>query len=316
MQALRPAPWQVSFVALGVIWGCSFLFIKLGLQSFTPAEVAFGRLAIGAAVLLLIGRATGSPLPRRRSVWRHLAVAALLFCSIPFTLFAWGETRVSSIVAGIINSITPLMVLAVVLAAYPEQRPGPERVVGLGVGFVGVLVVLGVWNGLGDGELVGVLACLGAVVCYGMGFPYVRRHLAASGEAPLAIATGQVLLGAIFLVPVVVVTALAGGGGVTTPIEPSTVVGMVALGALGSGIAYLMNTRILMQAGATIASSVTYITPLVAVVAGAALLGERLAWYQPVGGAMVLLGVAISQGRVRVARPGRHSSSLEADARG
>jgi drug/metabolite transporter (DMT)-like permease len=120
----------------------------------------------------------------------------------------------------------------------PEQRPGPERVVGLGVGFVGVLVVLGVWNGLGGGEVVGVLACLGAVVCYGMGFPYVRRNLAASGEAPLAIATGQVGLGAVFLVPVVALTALAGGGGVTTPIEPSTVIGMLALGALGSGIAY------------------------------------------------------------------------------
>jgi drug/metabolite transporter (DMT)-like permease len=77
-----------------------------------------------------------------------------------------------------------------------------------------------------------------------------------------------------------------------------------------------MNTRILIQAGATIASSVTYITPLVAVVAGAALLGERLAWYQPVGGAIVLLGVAISQGRIRLARPRRRSSSLEADARG
>src|SRR3954452_10338879 len=100
MQTLCSAPWQLSFVALGAIWGCSFLFIKLGLQSLTPVEVAFARLAIGAAVLLLITRATGTPSPRR-SPWRHLAVVALLFCSIPFTLFAWGETQVSSILAGI-----------------------------------------------------------------------------------------------------------------------------------------------------------------------------------------------------------------------
>ena len=314
MQALRSAPWQLSFVALGAIWGCSFLFIKLGLASFTPVEVAFGRLAIGATVLVVIARATGTPLPRRRSTWGHLAVVALLFCSIPFTLFAWGETQVSSILAGIINSFTPLMVLAVVLAAFPEQRPGPERVVGLGVGFVGVLVVLGAWNGLGAGELAGVAACLGAVLCYGIAFPYTRRYLAPTGEPPVAIATGQVVLGALFLVPVVAGAALAGGGGVMLPIAPSTVVGMLALGALGSGIAYLLSTRIVLQAGATTASSVGYITPLFSVLAGSLVLGEPLAWYQPVGGAVVLLGVAISQGRLRLSLPARLRRA-EADAR-
>ncbi len=315
MQALRSTPWQLSFVALGAIWGCSFLFIKLGLASFTPVQVAFGRLVIGAAVLLLIARATGTPLPRRRSTWRHLAVVGLLFCSIPFTLFAWGETQVSSNLAGIINSFTPLMVLAVVLAAFPEQRPGPERVVGLGVGFVAVLVVLGVWNGLGAGEAHGALACLGAITCYGVAFPYTRRYLAPTGEPPIAIATGQVLLGALFLLPVVAGTALAGNGTVTTPIASSTVLGMLALGALGSGVAYLLNTRILIEAGATTASSVGYLTPLFSVLAGALVLGEPLAWYQPVGGAIVLLGVAISQGRVRAPRS-RRVRPAEADVPG
>jgi drug/metabolite transporter (DMT)-like permease len=315
MQTVRNAPWQLSFAALGAIWGCSFLFIKLGLQSFTPVEVAFGRLVIGAVVLLAIARATHTPLPRARSTWRHLAVIALLFCSIPFTLFAYGETQVSSILAGIVNSMTPLMVLAVVFAAFPEQRPGPERVVGLGVGFVGVLVVLGVWNGLGGAELVGTLACVGAILCYGVAFPYTRRYLAPTGEPPIAIAAGQVGLGALFLVPVVAATALAGGAGVTTPIAASTVLGMLALGALGSGIAYLLSTRIVILAGATTASSVGYLTPLFSVLAGALVLGEPLEWYQPVGGATVLLGVAISQGRIRVPRPARARSG-EVDATG
>ena len=315
MHAVRSAPWQVWFVAIGVIWGCSFLFIKLGLESFTPVQVAFGRLAIGALTLLLLARATGTPLPRRRSTWGHLAVLALLFCSIPFTLFAWGETQVSSIVAGIVNSFTPLMVLAVVLVAFPEQRPGPERAVGLGVGFAGVVVVLAPWNGLGGGSLLGVLACLGAVLCYGIGFPYLRRYVVPTGEPPIAIATGQVLLGALFLVPVVVVTALAGQGGITTPISSATVLGMLALGALGSGIAYAVNTRIVILAGATVASSVTYITPVVAVVAGAFVLAEPLSWNEPLGALVVLLGVAISQGRIRVARPMR-TRPAEADAGG
>jgi len=308
MRTLRALPWQVSFALLGAIWGCSFLFIKLGLQSFTPVQVAFGRLAIGALVLLVVARLTGTALPRRPSTWRHLAVVALLFCSIPFTLFAYGETQVSSILAGIINAVTPLSVLAVTLVAFPEEQPTRERIAGLFVGFAGVLVVIGVWNGLGAGELAGVLACAGAVLCYGIAFPYTRRHLAGTGETPIALATGQVMLGALFLVPVVIATAAAGGGAIVTPVEPSTIVGMLALGGLGSGIAYVLNTRIVIVAGSSVASSVTYITPLFAVVAGFLVLGESIAWYQPVGGAIVLLGVAISQGVVRL--PGAQPAAV------
>ncbi len=298
MRTLRAAPWQLWFLALGAIWGCSFLFIKLGLQSFTPVQVAFGRVVIGAIVLQVVARATGTRFPRGWRTWRHLAVVGLLFCSIPFTLFAYGETQVSSILAGIINATTPLMALLVALVGFPEQRPGRDRIIGLGVGFAGVLVVVGVWNGLGGGELLGVLACAGATLCYGIAYLYTRRHLAALPEGPIAIATSQVSLGALFLLPVVIVVTIAEGGGVTTPIGLDTVLGMLALGAFGSGFAYVLSNHIVIEAGATVASSVTYITPLFAVTAGALLLAEPLAWYQPVGGAIVLLGVAIAQGRI------------------
>ncbi len=302
MKALRAAPWQVWFLVLGAIWGCSFLFIKLGLQSFTPVQVAYGRVTIGAVVLLVILRVTGTRLPRGRETWRHLAVVGLLFCSIPFTLFAYGETQVSSILAGIINAGTPLTTLLVVIAAFPGERPGRDRIAGLGVGFVGVLVVVGVWNGLGGGELLGVLACVGAILCYGIAWPYTRHHLAGLPEGPIAIAAAQVSLGSLFLLPVVVIVTLVGGGSPVLPIAPDTIVGMLALGALGSGIAYVLSNHLVIEAGSTIASSVTYVTPLFAVVAGSVFLSESLEWYQPVGGAIVLLGVAISQGRVRLPR--------------
>jgi drug/metabolite transporter (DMT)-like permease len=300
MKALRAAPWQLWFLALGVIWGCSFLFIKLGLQSLSPFQVAFGRVLIGAITLQLVARATGTRLPRGRRAWGHLAVVGLLFCSIPFTLFAYGETQVSSILAGIINATTPLMTLLVALAAFPEQRPPRDRIAGLGVGFAGVLIVVGAWNGLGGGELLGVLACLGATLCYGIAWLYTRRHLAGMPEGPIAVATAQVGMGALFLLPVVVVASVAEGGGVRLPVSPDTVLGMLALGALGSGFAYVLSNHLVIEAGATVASSVTYLTPLVAVVAGSLFLAEPLAWYQPVGGAVVLLGVAITQGRIRL----------------
>lgn len=306
MTTLRGLPWQVSFLALGAIWGCSFLFIKLGLQSLTPVQVAFGRLAIGALVLLTVARLTGTRLPGARSTWRHLAVVALLFCSIPFTLFAWGETQVSSILAGIINATTPLATLTVVLLAFPEERPTRQRIAGLAIGFAGVLVVVGAREGLGGGELGGVLACLGAVACYGVAFPYTRRNLVGTGDGPIALATGQVLLGALFLLPVVA-GDLVLGETVAAPVEVTTVLGMLALGGLGSGIAYVLNTQIVMAAGGTTASSVTYITPLFAVLAGSLVLSEPVSWHQPLGGLIVLAGVAVSQGRIR--RPGPASAA-------
>ena len=127
------------------------------------------------------------------------------------------------------------------------------------------------------------------------------------GDGPgFYVQDGQVLLGAIFLVPVVVVTTALGAGDIATPIAASTTAGMLALGGLGSGIAYVLNTRIVMVAGGTVASSVTYITPLVAVVVGVAFLGEPLTWHEPVGGLIVLLGVAVAQGRIRL--PARRGS--------
>lgn len=185
-------PWQVSFVLLATTWGCSFWWIKLGLEYFSPVEVAFGRIALGALALLITCVVTKTHLPRRRSTWRHLAVVAILLNSVPFSLFAFGETHVSSIIAGLINAMTPLATLAVLLIAFPEETPTRERVIGLILGFLGVLVVLGVWDGLRNGQLIGTLACVGAVCCYGVAFPYARRHLSNDPEATLAKATGQV----------------------------------------------------------------------------------------------------------------------------
>jgi drug/metabolite transporter (DMT)-like permease len=301
--SLRSVPWPWWFFGLGLIWGCSFLFIKLGLEALTPVGVAFVRLVIGSTTLLLIARVTGTPLPRARRTWGYLALVALLFCSIPFTLFAWGETQVSSIMAGIINACTPLATLVIVLLAFPEERPTRERIAGLSIGFVGVLVVVGVWEGLGSGELLGVLACVGAITCYGLAFPLTRRHLVNTGDGPISIAAGQITLGALFLVPVVAVETALGSPVVTGPASASSIAGMLALGALGSGIAYVLNTHIVAVAGGTVASSVTYVTPLVAVAAGALLLAEPLNWHEPVGAAVVLLGVAISQGRIPLPSP-------------
>ena len=286
-------PWQVAFVVLAAIWGCSFYFIKLGLGGLNPVQVAFVRCLVGATTLVLITFVSRSRLPRRASTWRHLFVMAALMNVLPFVLFSYGETQVSSILAGIVNGATPLTTLVVVLLAFPEEEPTRSRVAGLLIGFLGVLVVVGIWNGLGRGELPGVLACVGAICGYGVSYPYGRRHLAGLADGPISLATGQIVAATILLVPIVLVAGPSGG-----PITGSVVLGMLGLGALGTGAAFVLNYRIVAAAGATTASTVTYLTPLVAIVVGLAFLGEPLAWNEPLGGLIVVLGVAVSQGRL------------------
>ena len=283
----------MSFMMLAAIWGCSFWWIKLGLRSFSPVDVAFGRLAVGALALVLICGLTRAGLPRQRSTWGHLFVLAILLSSIPFTLISYGETHISAVLAGIINALTPVAALLMVLTVFREEKPSAERIGGLALGFAGVLVVVGVWNGLGSGELLGVGACLGAVGCYGVGFPYARRHLTNLPEGPVALATGQVLCGALQLLPFALLT-----GHVHAHVSPTSLYGMTGLGVLGSGVAYILNFHVVARAGGTIASTVTYITPVFAVVVGAAFLSEPVTWYEPVGGLVILAGAALAQGRV------------------
>jgi drug/metabolite transporter (DMT)-like permease len=289
-------PWQVSYLVLAATWGCSFWWIKLGLEMLAPVQVAFVRLTVGAIALAIVAHLTGARLPRSLSTWRHLLVVALLMNSIPFTLFAVGETHISSILAGIINAMTPLTTLAVILVAFPEEHPTAERVVGLFVGFAGALVVVGIWQGLGSNEWIGIVACLGAVTGYGIAFPYVRRHLSGLPESGVGLATGQILCGAAVLLPLAVAA-----GPLPGPIAAGPVAAMLGLGAMGSGIAFALNYQVVRAAGSSTASTVTYLTPLFAVAVGMLFLGETVTWNEPLGGLIVVLGVAVAQGRVRAA---------------
>jgi drug/metabolite transporter (DMT)-like permease len=291
--------WLPAFVVLSSIWGASFLFIKVADRAFEPLQVAFGRCALGALTLLALVAVRRERLPRGRGAWMHLMAIAVLFNSVPFALFAYGETKVSSVVAGIWNATTPLTTLVVVLALLPDERPTRDRVAGLMVGFAGVLVVLGPWTGLG-GRLVGNLACLGAATCYGLGFPYTRRFVAGRSESVVSLSAAQVLCGALQLGLVMPLLTSAPD---RAPIDP--VLCMIALGAGGTGVAYVLNYWVIRRAGATIASTVTYLIPLFSTVLGVVVLGEGLSWNQPVGALVVLLGVALSQGRVTALRPPR-----------
>ncbi|MHB8294001.1 MAG: DMT family transporter [Acidimicrobiales bacterium] len=273
------ARWPLRLVVLAMIWGLSFLFIKIGDEALAPLQVALGRMLCGTAALLIVMVLGRHRLPTGWRTWAHLAVASVLLNAAPFTLFAYGEQHVSSVLAGIWNATTPLTTMPVAMLLLPAEQPTRDRVAGLLVGFAGAVVVLGAWSGLGGRGLSGNLLCLAGAACYGAGFPYTRRYLSNTGRSPISLATGQLLCGTAVLA---IVTPLFTTAPATLPIR--VIASIVALGALGTGIAYVLNYSIIRDAGATVASTVTYLIPVFSTLAGVVVLGERLSWNEPVGG--------------------------------
>lgn len=287
--------WLPAYLILGFVWGCSFIFIKLGLEFLTPFGVAFVRCALGALTLLAWARYKGISLPKSKRMLLHLWVVSLLLNVIPGVFFALAETEVTSVLAGIINAVTPLMTLLAIMVVTRDEKPKLYQVVGILIGFIGVLTVLGAWKGLGDNPLWAILILLAAVTCYGFSFPYSRRFILPQKLQPESIAAGQVTMGALTLLPFFIYNGVD-----KYEYQPAPVLAMVALGVFGSGFAYIWNFKVMAIAGSAIASSVTYLTPVVAVIVGIIFLQESIYWYEPVGALIVLLGAAIGQNRIKL----------------
>lgn len=286
-----------QFAMLALAWGASFLFIKVGLEGLSPSQVVLGRLLSGFLALVVVSLVSRQRPPREPVVWLHLAVVSVLLCVVPFLLFAWAEQHVASGLASIYNATTPLMTTLVALLALPGERPTRSGLVGLLVGFAGVLVVLGPWRGLAGGDGLGQAACLAATLSYGVAFVYLRRFVSPRGLGAIPVATVQVGLGAAIMLLLAPFSA-------TAPVHLSwPVIGSVAaLGVVGTGLAYVWNTNIVAGWGATNASAVTYLTPVVGVALGIVVLGEALSWNEPIGALIVIAGIAASQGRFTTMR--------------
>jgi drug/metabolite transporter (DMT)-like permease len=285
--------WLPAYLALGTVWGCSFIFIELGLEFLTPFGVTFIRCALGAITLIIIARIRKINLPTDRKVWQKLWVVALLLNVIPGVLFAFAQQYVTSVFASIINAATPLMTLVFILVIFREEKLKREQIYGLLIGALGVMTVVGVWKELGDNQLVGVVALLIAVSCYGASYPYSTRNVIPLKLKPEALAAGQLIMAAITLLPLFIINGISNNS-----YPRQSVIAMLCLGIFGSGFAYIWNFSITAAAGSAIASSVTYLTPVVAVIVGRLYLGEEIVWHEIVGAIIVILGALLSQGRL------------------
>ena len=285
--------WLPAYLALGLVWGCSFIFIELGLVFLSPFGVTFVRCALGAITLLIFAKARKVELPKGKSIWKKLWVVAMLLNVVPGVLFAFAQQYITSALAGIINATTPLMTLIFMLLIFREEKIKREQVYGLVIGALGVMTVVGVWKELGGNQLIGVIALLIAVSCYGASYPYSTRNVIPLGLKPEALATGQLLMATMTLLPLFIFDGFSSNN-----YETKSIIAMLCLGIFGSGFAYIWNFSVTAAAGSAIGSTVTYITPVVAVIVGWLYLNEEIAWHEPVGALVVIIGALLSQGRL------------------
>lgn len=281
-------------LALASMWGFSFLFIKVAVEQLSPIEVVAGRTLVGAAVLVVILRARGRRLPRGWVIWGHLMVLASFGNAIPWAIFAWAEESIPSGLASVINSLMPATTLAVA-AAVGLERLTARKVAGLVLAFTGTAIVASGEIGA-PGRLFAVLGAVTATLFYAGATVYTKRFVSGR-ETPMALATGQVLGAAVLSTG----TALLLGpvpdlGALSWQVTWS----VVLLGAFGTGLAFLVFYMLIERVGATNASMVTYLIPVVGLIAGWLILDERFGPHILVGAAVIVAGIWLAQRRSRV----------------
>jgi drug/metabolite transporter (DMT)-like permease len=272
--------WAMFF-GVAITWGGSFLFIDIGLDHFAPPLIAFGRVALGAATMALLPAAR-EPVPRED--WSQVVLLGLSWMAVPFLLFAVAQQWIDTGLAGMINATTPLFT-ALLGALLVRSLPSRLQSGGLVLGFLGV-VAISVPSVEGGSNLAGVGLVLCAALLYGFAFnvaaPLQRRH----GSLPVT--WRALLVAAAALLPAATVGALDSSFGF------SSLLAVVALGALGTGVAFNWFSRLIAHVGPARASVTIYLVPVVAVALGAAFNDERVHLAAVLGTAMVLTGAYLT----------------------
>src|SRR6478735_8013176 len=291
----------VQFVLAGIVWGSSFLFMKVSLTGISPAQVAWTRILLGTLTLGALVLLRREHLSRSLRVWAHLLVLGLTFCVIPFLLFSWAQQHVTSGVASIFNATTPIMTAVMAAVLFRVERLKALQIAGIVLGILGVVVIIAPWQGLDLSQsLVAQFAILGATACYGFSLAYMRKFVSNTGMTALTFSFLNIGIGAVIMLAL---TPLVAASAVT--LDPWIIGSVLLLGCLGTGVAYIWNQTTVRAWGPTRASTVTYITPIVGVVLGVVVLGETVSWNEPVGALVVFLGILLAQNRLRLPRRNR-----------
>src|SRR5690348_2559267 len=286
----RPA---VILALLALIWGASFMLIKIADRQLAPSTLVLGRL--GSATLLLAAIAVVSlgargTLREIRAAWGWLVVVALVNTAVPFWLLSWGETRIDSGLASIIQGAVPIFNALIAFGFFREARVGGLRLLGLGIGFVGVALLVGAQP---EGKLLGALAVVGMALCYAVGTLLAGRHLRRT--PPLVVALASTGVSTLAALPVGVAQAPS------RMWRGETIAAILVLGFVGTAVAYLLFFALIQRAGANYATLVTSLVLRIALAYGAMFHDESFSSIDFASLGLILVGVALATGSVRLA---------------
>ncbi len=279
-------------VVLALLWGPSFLFIKVAVHDIPPLTLAAARVSLAAVLLYVVLRFQGRTLPRFGPVWKHFAVMGLVSNALPFTLFSWGEQYIDSALAAILNGTTPIFTIILAHIFTADDRLTPGKTMGVVLGFGGMMALLA--PALFGGVIAttwGLVAITVASASYGVAIVYGRQHL--RGLPPLVGPAAQLTMASLYLVPL----SLTIERPYLLPTPSWTAVGsLLTLAIFGTALAFVIYYRIMENANATHLSMVTYLVPIVGTLLGVVVLHERPGWNAYLGCALIILGVMIVNG--------------------
>ena len=293
----KPQSWLPTFIILATTWGLSFLFIAISLESFTAIGVAVLRNILGAIALVAWSLITKQKFVREKAIWIKMLLLGFLLNAFPGLMFALAEQLLASSLAGILNATTPLFSVLFITLVFRSETITKNQVVGLLLGLFGVLVLFGNLSFSGSNVPLGIILILMATLGYGFSFPYMRKYLANTGYSSTSLATTQLLASVILLSPLALTQPL-----LHQDLSLQSGAAIFVLGALGTGFAYVWNFKVTQIVGSAIASTVTYLSPVVAVIAGWLVLHEAIQLSTLLGAAIILLSAAIVQKRIRLFR--------------
>jgi drug/metabolite transporter (DMT)-like permease len=292
MHQQRPLIDWFGILALAVLWGTSFLFVKIAVREVPPLTMVAARFVIAASVLGVAVRARGLRLPTSRRVWSHYLLMSLIGNSIPFSLIAWGQIRVDVGLAGILMGVMPLMTLLLAHFFVPGERMTPRMAGGFAVGFIGLVALFGpealLEFGGESSDLLSQLAIGLAAICYATNTIITRRL---GTLDPLVSATTVMWITTAIMVPL----ALWVERPWNLAWSAESIASVVWLGLFATALATIVYFRIIQRAGPTFLSLINYMIPVVALAAGAIVLEEKLVGTVLIGMALILTGLAISQ---------------------
>ena len=284
-------------LALGALWGSSYLFIKITVAEVPALTLVSGRLAVASIALWILLRVLGIPLPREGKTWRSYVLLGLFGAAAPYTLITWGEQFIPSGLASLLQSTTPIFALLLAYVWTSDERITVGKVAGVILGFMGVLLLMlpDLSAGLADvrtrSALLGQLAVVGSSLCYAWTAIYARRHV--QNQHPLVSAAGQLTMGAVFTLLAALLTSSPFPRSLSVQAWASWA-GLIVLGTI---LAYGIYFTLIQRGGATFATTVTYIIPVNGLLLGRLVLGESLSPTVLVSLALILSGVLLVRGR-------------------